>query len=49
MTLFFSFMGAFMLNNYSTKMIQDIYLLPDGKYIDVMYFNAFWVSEAIAN
>ena len=44
MTLFFSFMGAFMLNGYSTKMIQDIYLLPDGRNIEVVFFNAFWVS-----
>ena len=42
-TLFFSFMGSFMLNSYSTKMVQDIYLLPDGRSIEVNYFNAFWV------
>jgi hypothetical protein len=44
MTLFFSFVGALMLNNYSTKMLQDIWLLPDGRNIEVTYFNAFWVS-----
>ena len=36
-----------MLHHYSTKMISDIYLLPDGKSIEVQYFNAFWVNTKL--
>ena len=49
MTLFFSFMGSYMLHHYSTRMIQDIYLLPDGRTIEVSFFNAFWVSSSADN
>jgi hypothetical protein len=49
MTLFFSFAGSFMLNHYSTRMIQDIWLQPDGKTIEVQFFNAFWVSKINKN
>ncbi|TNV71922.1 hypothetical protein FGO68_gene17578 [Halteria grandinella] len=45
MTLFFSFMGGMMLNSYSTKMIQDIWLMPDGRHIEVTFFNAFWIPK----
>ena len=30
-SLAFSFIGTFMLHYYSTKMVNDVYLLPDGK------------------
>jgi hypothetical protein len=44
MTLFFSAMGSWMLHHYSTRMIQDLYVMPDGRTIEVTFFNAFWVS-----
>ena len=34
-----------MLQHYSTRMIQDIYLLPDGRTIELNFFNAFWVPK----
>ena len=44
MTLMFSLAGTYMINYYSTRMIEDIYLMPDGQFIEVKFHNAFWVN-----
>jgi len=37
----FSMTGARFLHYYSTRMVHNLYLLPDGKQIEVEYFSAF--------
>ena len=45
-SLGFSFIGTWMLHYYSRRMVNDIYMLKDGKHIEVTYMNAFWVIES---
>eukprot|EP00347_Sterkiella_histriomuscorum_P011810 403371013 len=45
MTLMFSLIGSFMIQHYSTRMINNIYILPDGQHIEIEYFNAFWIPK----
>lgn len=43
MSLGFSLLGTYAINYYSTRMIEDIYVLKDGDWIEVKFHNAFWV------
>mmetsp|Transcript_18648 Transcript_18648/g.17739 ORF Transcript_18648/g.17739 Transcript_18648/m.17739 type:complete len:134 (-) Transcript_18648:135-536(-) len=38
----FSLVGSYALHYYSTKMVNDIYLLPDGKHVQINFMSAFW-------
>lgn len=40
----FSLTGARMLHHYSTRMVNDIWLLEDGKHIEIEFMNAWMVS-----
>lgn len=38
--------GARMLNHYSTRMINNLWLLKDGKTVEVQYMNAFFLPKS---
>ena len=39
--IIFSLTGARMLHHYSTRMVHNIWLLPDGRTIEVEFMSAF--------
>ncbi|CDW75092.1 UNKNOWN [Stylonychia lemnae] len=45
MTLLFSFIGTYMIQYYSTRLIHDIYIIKDGKFCEVTYYNALWIPK----
>ena len=42
--LFLNGTGTLMLNYYSTRMAENIYIYENGRMLEVDYFNAFFVS-----
>jgi hypothetical protein len=45
MIVMFSMIGGVMLHNYSVRMINNIWLLPDGKSIEIQFMNAFMIPK----
>ena len=44
-TVLFNLLGTRMLNYYSTRMCNNIYLLKDGKHVEIELMNAFMMNE----
>jgi len=43
--IIFSLTGARMLHHYSTRMVNNMWLLEDGKHIEVEFMNAFMMQQ----
>ena len=41
----FSIAGAAMLQHYSSRMVSNLYIYPDGKHIKVNFMNAFFPTR----
>ena len=42
-TVLLNLLGSRMLNYYSTRMINSVWLLRDGKHVEVEFMNAFFL------
>ena len=46
-TVMLNFLGSRMLHYYSTRTINNLWLLKDGRHVEVEFMNAFFVSVAL--
>ena len=45
-TVLFNILGARMLNYYSSRMINNMWLTRDGKTVEVEFMNAFFLPQS---